>query len=84
MRTLIDFAIREEYSGVKALGDDLFDINSLIKLDRFRFLELLIYKNKTSRVGRPNIDNRNYGEGACTPELVCLSDPKVALFFKVE
>jgi len=28
MRTLIDFAIREEYSRVKALGDDLSDINS--------------------------------------------------------
>lgn len=27
MRTLIDFAIREEYSRVKALGDNLSDIN---------------------------------------------------------
>ena len=56
MRTLIDFAIREEYSRVKALGDDLSGINSLIKWDRFRFLEPLIYKNKTRRGGRPNID----------------------------
>ena len=56
MRTLIDFAMREEYSRVKALGDDLSDINSLINWDRFRFLEPLIYKNKTSRGGRPNID----------------------------
>ena len=56
MRTLIDFAIREEYSRVKALGDDLSDINSLINWDRFRFLEPLIYKNKTSRGGRPNIE----------------------------
>ena len=48
--------MREEYSRVKALGDDLSDINSLINWDRFRFLEPLIYKNKTSRGGRPNID----------------------------
>jgi transposase, IS5 family len=56
MRALIDFAIREEYSRVNALGDDLSEINSLIKWDRFRFLEPLIYKNKTSLGGRPNID----------------------------
>jgi IS5 family transposase len=31
MRTLIDFAIREEYSRVKALGDDLSEIGSLIE-----------------------------------------------------
>jgi len=67
MRTLIDFAIREEYSRVKALGDDLSDINSLINWDRFRFLEPLIYKNKTSRGGRPNIDIVIMVKGACAP-----------------
>ena len=56
MRTLIDFAIRAEYARVKALGDDLSEIGSLINWERFRFLEPLIYKNKTSRGGRPNID----------------------------
>ena len=56
MRTLIDFAIRAEYSRVKALGDDLSEIGSQIDWERFRFLEPLIYKNKTSRGGRPNID----------------------------
>ena len=54
--TLIDFAIRAEYARVKALGDDLSEIGSLINWERFRFLEPLIYKNKTSRGGRPNID----------------------------
>ncbi len=56
MRTLIDFAIRAEYARVKALGDDLSEIGSLINWERFRFLEPLIHKNKTSRGGRPNID----------------------------
>ena len=56
MRTLIDFAIREEYERVKALGDDLSEIESMINWERFRFLDPLLYKNKTSRGGRPNID----------------------------
>jgi IS5 family transposase len=56
MRTLIDFAIKAEYARIKALGDDLCEIGSQIDWERFRFLEPLIYKNKTSRGGRPNID----------------------------
>ena len=56
MRTLIDFAMRAEYARIKALGDDLCEIGSQIDWERFRFLEPLIYKNKTSRGGRPNID----------------------------
>ena len=56
MRTLIDFAIRAEYARIKALGDDLCDIGSQVDWERFRFLEPMIYKNKTSRGGRPNVD----------------------------
>lgn len=56
MRSLIDFAIRYEYSRVKALGDPLCDIESLIDWERFRFMERYLYNNKTSRGGRPNID----------------------------
>lgn len=56
MRTLIDFAIRAEYARIKALGDDLCEIGSQINWERFRFLEPLMYKNKTSRGGRPNVD----------------------------
>ena len=56
MRTLIDFAMRAEYARIKALGDDLCEIGSQIDWERFRFLEPLIYKNKTSRGGRPNVD----------------------------
>ena len=56
MKTLIDFAIRAEYARIKALGDDLCEIGSQIDWERFRFLEPLMYKNKTGRGGRPNID----------------------------
>jgi IS5 family transposase len=77
MRTLIDFAIREEYSRVKALGDDLSDINSLINWDRFRFLEPLIYKNKTSRGGRPNIDIVIMVKALVLQSWFGLSDPEL-------
>ena len=77
MRTLIDFAIREEYSRVKALGDDLSDINSLIKWDRFRSLEPLIYKNKTSRGGRPNIDIVIMVKALVLQSWFGLSDPEL-------
>jgi IS5 family transposase len=77
MRTLIDFAIREEYSRVKALGDDLSDINSLINWDRFRFLEPLIYKNKTSRGGRPNIDIVIMVKALVIQSWFGLSDPEL-------
>jgi IS5 family transposase len=56
MRTLIDFAMRAEYARVRALGDDLCDIGSQVDWERFRFLEPMIYKNRTSLGGRPNID----------------------------
>ena len=56
MRTLIDFAIRTEYSRFKGCRDGLCEIGSQIDWERFRFLEPLLYKNKTSRGGRPNID----------------------------
>jgi IS5 family transposase len=56
MRTLIDFAIRTEYSRFKGHRDDLCEIGSQIDWERFRFLEPLLYKNKTSLGGRPNID----------------------------
>jgi IS5 family transposase len=77
MRTLIDFAIREEYSRVKALGDDLSEINSLIKWDRFRFIEPLIYKNKTGRGGRPNIDIVIMVKALVLQSWFGLSDPEL-------
>lgn len=77
MRTLIDFAIREEYSRVKALGDDLSEIESLINWDRFRILEPLIYKNRTSRGGRPNIDIVIMVKALVLQSWFSLSDPEL-------
>jgi len=56
MRTFIDFAIKTEYDRIKKIRGDLCEIGSQIDWERFRFLEPLIYRNKTSHGGRPNID----------------------------
>lgn len=77
MRTLIDFAIRAEYARVEALGDDLSEIKSLINWDRFRFLEPLIYKNRTSRGGRPNIDIVVMVKALVIQHWYNLSDPEL-------
>ncbi len=61
MRTFIDFAIRTENARIKALGDDLCEMGLLIDWERLRFLESLMYKNKTSHGARPNIDICDYG-----------------------
>jgi transposase, IS5 family len=77
MNSLIDFAIREEYARVKALGDDLSDIGSLLDWKRFRFLEPLIYKNKTSKGGRPNIDIVIMVKALVIQHWFGLSDPEL-------
>jgi IS5 family transposase len=77
MRTLIDFAIRAEYARVKALGDDLSEIESLINWDRFRSLEPLIYKNKTSRGGRPDLDIVVMVKALVIQHWYNLSDPEL-------
>jgi transposase, IS5 family len=77
MRTLIDFAIRAEYARVKALGDDLSEIESLINWDRFKSLEPLIYKNKTSRGGRPNLDIVVMVKALVIQHWYNLSDPEL-------
>ena len=77
MNSLIDFAIKEEYARVKALGDDLSEIGSLLDWKRFRFLEPLIYKNKTSKGGRPNIDIVIMVKALVIQHWFGLSDPEL-------
>jgi IS5 family transposase len=77
MKNFIDFAIREEYARVKALGDALSEIGSLLDWERFRFLEPLIYKNKTSKGGRPNIDIVIMVKALVIQHWYGLSDPEL-------
>jgi IS5 family transposase len=56
MSSFIDFAFREEYERVKALGDKLSEIDTLISWEAFRPIVKDMYDNKTEKGGRPNID----------------------------
>ena len=56
MKSLTDFALNEEYRRVQRLGDRLAEIESLIDWDSFRPILGAIYDNKSTRGGRPNID----------------------------
>jgi IS5 family transposase len=52
-------------------------LNSLIKEDLFRFLEQFIYKNITSRGGRPNIDMVIMVKALVVQSWFPLSDPEL-------
>ena len=56
MRTLIDFAILQEYDRVKKRGDKLVEIGSMIDWEAFRVILDPLFKNKGENGGRPNID----------------------------
>ena len=56
MESLINYSLNEEYVKVEKLGDKLAGINSLINWEIFRPIIAGMYKNKTERGGRPNID----------------------------
>lgn len=77
MRTFIDFAIKIEYDRIKKIRGDLCEIGSQIDWERFRFLEPLIYRNKTSRGGRPNIDIVIMIKALALQHWFGLSDPEL-------
>lgn len=56
MKSPTDFALNEEYKRVKRLGDKLADIESLIGWEAFRPIVGDRYDNRSTRSGRPNID----------------------------
>jgi len=56
MRTLSDFAIRQEYEKVRELGDKLVGMGESMNWKAFRPFLGDLYKNKTEQGGRPNID----------------------------
>ena len=56
MKTLTDFALKEEYKRLKSVGDKLADIDSLIDWKPFRVILGSMYSNKTVSGGRPEAD----------------------------
>ena len=56
MKTLTDFALKEEYTCLQSVGDKLAKIGSLIDWKPFRIIFESIYFNKTVSRGRPEAD----------------------------
>ncbi len=56
MKTLIDFALKEEYKLLESVGDKLAEIASLIDWKTFRIILESMYINKTISGGIPETD----------------------------
>ena len=56
MKTLTDFALKEEYKCLQSVGDKLVKIGSLIDWKPFSIIFEYIYFNKTVSEGRPEAD----------------------------
>jgi IS5 family transposase len=56
MKTLTDFALKEEYTCLQSVGDKLAKIGSLIDWKPFRIIFEYIYFNKTVSGGRLEAD----------------------------
>jgi transposase, IS5 family len=56
MKTLTDFALKEEYKRPESVGDKLAEIDSSIEWKPFRVILESMYSNKTVSGGRPETD----------------------------
>jgi IS5 family transposase len=56
MSTFFNFAIKDEYAKLSALGNSLGDVSSLIDWTAFRPLLSAMYTNDEGKGGRPNYD----------------------------
>lgn len=56
MKTLTDFALKEEYKRLESVGDKIAEINSLIDWKPFRIILETMYLNKSVSGGRPETD----------------------------
>jgi len=69
--------LKEEYEKVKKLGDKLSEIDSLIDWEVFRPIVAEMYRNKTEKGGRPNIDEGVRRKILVLQQWYGLSDPEV-------
>lgn len=77
MNSLIDYSLNEEYAKVKKLGDSLAGIESLIDWEAFRLIIAGMYRNKTGKGGRPNINEIVMIKILILQEWHGLSDPEL-------
>ena len=77
MKSLIDYSLNEEYEKVKRLGDRHAEVDSLIDWGAFRPIVAGMYRNKTEKGGRPNIDEVVMVKILVLQQWYGLSDPEV-------
>jgi len=77
MKSLIDYSLNEEYEKVKRLGDRLAEVDSLIDWGAFRPIVAGMYRNKTEKGGRPNIDEVVMVKILVLQQWYGLSDPEL-------
>ena len=69
--------MKEEYEKVKKLGDRLAEVDSLIDWEAFRPIVAGMYRNKTEKGGRPNIDEVVMIKLLILQQWYGLSDPEL-------
>jgi IS5 family transposase len=80
MRTLIDFSILQEYNEeVLPRGDKLSALAALVDWNRFLLIGNSLYKNKSEKGGRPNINIIIMIKLLILQQLYGLSDPQLEL-----
>jgi IS5 family transposase len=77
MKSLIDFAMHEEYTHLEKLGDKLAEIESLIDWEAFRPIVADMYDNRSKKGGRPNIDEIMMMKLLVLQQWYGLSDPEL-------
>ena len=77
MKSLIDYFLNEEYAKVERLGDRLAEVDHLINWDAFRLIIAGMYRNKTEKGGRPNIDEVVMIKMLVLQQWYGLSDPEL-------
>lgn len=80
MRTLIDFSLLQEYENkVQPRGDKLLSLAKLVNWDAFQKFGNDLYKNKSEKGGRPNINIIIMIKLLILQQLYGLSDPQLEL-----
>lgn len=77
MTSLSEFSLRAEYKKLEGLGDKLAAIESLIDWEAFRPIVSSLYDNKSSKGGRPNIDEILMVKMLVLQQWYGLSDPEL-------
>jgi IS5 family transposase len=77
MYTLIDFGVDELYRHVSKLGKGLARVKELVDWEKFRPILAGLYKNRTEKGGRPNLDELVMLRALVLQNWYGLSDPEL-------